>query len=74
MDLGYVTHATHMSSRLVYLVTSLSSDRKSLTITAPPNGKIYPPGPGWLYLVVGGIVSTGSQIMIGTGGNPPVSS
>ena len=72
MDLGYSTHATHMSSRLVYLTTKLTGT--TLTITAPPNGKIYPPGPGWLYLVIGGVPSTGSRIMIGTGGAPPQSS
>lgn len=74
MDLGYSTHATHMSARLVYLVSSLSSDQKTLTITAPPNGKVYPPGPGWVYLVVDGVVSVGQRTLVGTGGNPPVAS
>jgi hypothetical protein len=74
MDHGYSTHATHMSSRLVYLVASLSSDKTKLTITGPPNGKIYPPGPGWLYVVVGGVPSVGAQVVVGTGGNPPIAS
>src|SRR5271170_6358805 len=58
MDLGYVTHGVHANSRLVYLPASLSADQTILTITGPPNAKIWPPGPGWLYLVVGGVPST----------------
>ena len=74
MDLGFTTHATHSQGRLVWLVATLSSDAKTLTITAPPSGKIYPPGVGWLYLTVNGVVSAGTQIMVGSGGNPPVTS
>ena len=72
MDLGFSTHATHPSNRLVWLESKLSKDRTELTITAPPNGKIYPPGPGYLYLTVDDVSSEGKKIMIGSGGNPPV--
>ncbi|KAH8106824.1 copper radical oxidase [Cristinia sonorae] len=73
MDLGYVTHATHANSRHVTLGTSWSSDEKSsLSVVGPPNGNIYPPGPGWLYLVVDGVPSTGVKVMIGNGDSPPV--
>jgi hypothetical protein len=71
MDLGYVTHATHTNSRLVYLRCSLSDNLKIITVTGPPSGDVYPPGPGWLYLVVGDAVSKGIKIMVGDGADPP---
>ncbi|KAF8212550.1 hypothetical protein K438DRAFT_1958268 [Mycena galopus ATCC 62051] len=55
MDLGCVTHAVHANSRMVYLVATLTGT--SLTITGPPNGNVYPPGPGWLGVVVNGVPS-----------------
>jgi len=73
MDLGYVTHAIHANSRLVYLVVSLSSGNVgTLTITGPPNGNIYPPGPGWIYFVVNGVPSKGTKVMVGDGKGPDV--
>lgn len=72
IDLGFVTHSVHANSRLVKLVpTSLSSDGKTLTISSPPSPDIYPPGPGWLYLLVKGIPSEGKKVMVGDGSNPP---
>jgi hypothetical protein len=73
MDLGYVTHAIHANSRFVYLAASLStSDRKTLTITGPPNGNVYPPGPGWIYTVIDGVPSVGVKVMVGDGKGPVV--
>ncbi|PIL24258.1 hypothetical protein GSI_14011 [Ganoderma sinense ZZ0214-1] len=72
MDLGYVTHAVHASSRLVYLVFSLSSDRKTLTITGPPSGEVYPPGPGFIYVVVDDVPSEGVRLLVGDGKGPAV--
>ncbi|KAF8205560.1 glyoxal oxidase precursor [Mycena galopus ATCC 62051] len=69
MDLGYVTHAQHSNSRLVFLEHTLVGN--TLEITAPPNNNIYPPGPAWLFLVADGVYSEGVQIMVGDGGNPP---
>jgi len=70
MDLGYVTHAVHANSRLVHLACSVSGDM--MMVTGPPNGKIYPPGPGWLYIVADGIPSIGIEIMVGDGKGPTV--
>lgn len=68
-----MTHAVHANSRLVYLVASLStSDSKTITVTGPPNGNIYPPGPGWIYVVVNGVPSAGTKLMIGDGKGPAV--
>jgi hypothetical protein len=73
MDLGFSTHAAQMSQRLVHLVATLSSDRKSLTIQAPPNAKLYPPGPAFLYVLTNaGVPSFGHKTIIGTGASPPV--
>ncbi|KAA1469197.1 copper radical oxidase [Dentipellis sp. KUC8613] len=72
MDLGYVTHAVHANTRLVYLVASLSDDKQTLTVTGPPNGNVYPPGPGWIYVVADGVPSVGVKIMVGNGQSPPV--
>ena len=70
MDLGYVTHAVHANSRLVYLTSTLSDDKTTLTVAGPPNGNIYPPGPGFVYLVVDGVPSTGSRLLVGDGQSP----
>ena len=72
MDLGYVTHAVHANSRYVLLASSLAGDKTQLTIVGPPDGNIYPPGPGWLYVVVNGIPSKGVKVMIGDGKSPDV--
>ncbi|KAJ6630531.1 copper radical oxidase [Mycena sp. CBHHK59/15] len=72
MDFGYVTHAVHANSRLVYVAASLSEDGTELMVTGPPNGMVYPPGPGWLFLVVDGVPSEAHHMMIGDGRSPPV--
>ena len=70
MDLGYVTHTVHLNSRLVYL--EVSRDGNTLKVRSPPNGKVYPPGPGWLYVIVDGVCSKGTMVMVGGGRGPPV--
>jgi len=73
MDLGFQTHAVHMDQRLVFLTTALSANNTSVTVTAPPNGMVYPPGPAYLYLVTaGGVPSFGHRTLVGTGASPPV--
>ncbi|KAJ7272065.1 copper radical oxidase [Mycena haematopus] len=73
MDFGYVTHAVHANSRMVYLDATLSEDSPhELTITTPPNGMIYPPGPAWIVVVVDGIPSVAKQLIIGDGKSPEV--
>lgn len=71
MDLGFVTHGVHSNSRLVYLVNSVITDDE-ISVTGPPNGEIYPPGPGWIYAVVDGVPSVGVKVMVGSGEGPPV--
>jgi hypothetical protein len=71
IDLGYVTHANHANSRVVYLSVQ-SRQSGSLVVQGPPNGNVYPPGPGWLHVVVDGVPSEGIKTMIGDGRGPPV--
>ncbi|KAG6817321.1 hypothetical protein H0H87_010338 [Tephrocybe sp. NHM501043] len=72
IDLGFSTHAFHSSARLVFMHAVLAPNRKSITITTPPNNRVYPPGPGWIFLTVDGITGTGVQILLGNGRSPPV--
>ena len=72
MDFGFVTHAVHANSRIVYLVAKLEEDGYTLSVTGPPDRSKYPPGPGWLLVVVGDVPSTGKKIMVGNGEGPPV--
>jgi len=37
MDLGFITHSVHMDQKAVELVSTLSADRRTLTIVGPPN-------------------------------------
>lgn len=70
MDLGFVTHSVHANSRLVWLRHEAEGDVTRRRVTAPPDGQIYPPGPGWLFIVVDGVPSEGVQIMVGGGKDP----
>ncbi|KAF8637421.1 hypothetical protein AX17_002916 [Amanita inopinata Kibby_2008] len=70
MDLGFVTHATHSNSRFVYLKVTLQGE--TLEITGPPNGNIYPPGPGYVFIVINGVPSKAVKVMIGSGQAPSV--
>ncbi|KAJ7257666.1 glyoxal oxidase N-terminus-domain-containing protein [Mycena rebaudengoi] len=73
MDLGFATHGVHMDQRLVQLVCSLSADKRTLTVTAPPTNRVYPPGPAFLYIVTDtGAPSFGHKTLVGTGASPPV--
>jgi len=72
MDLGFITHGVHANSRLVYLSSSLIGGGQFLQITSPPRPAVYPPGPGWIYVVVDGVPSVGFQVMVGSGDGPPV--
>ncbi|KAJ7510137.1 copper radical oxidase [Mycena galericulata] len=72
MDFGFVTHAVHANSRLVYLEATPSADGAHLTITGPPNKMVYPPGPGWLFIVVAGVPSPAHPVMVGDGKGPEV--
>jgi len=68
MDLGFSTHSMHANSRLVVLDCSLYGT--TLTVTAPPDTGVYPPGPGYIFVIVDGIPSKADVTLIGDG-KPP---
>ncbi|GAA5961605.1 hypothetical protein JCM3765_002645 [Sporobolomyces pararoseus] len=72
MDIGYSTHGVHFSQRLVELVSTWNNSNK-LTIKGPATTGLFPPGPGWLYVLADDIPSEGKKVMVGTGVSPPVS-
>jgi len=71
MDFGFVSHSVHMNSRLVWLVVGMEGDVQELRVTSPPNEQIYPPGPGWFFVLINGIPSEGFKVMVGPR-EPPV--
>ncbi|KAJ6600566.1 glyoxal oxidase N-terminus-domain-containing protein [Mycena vulgaris] len=72
MDLGFSSHSFHSSSRLVWLEATLSHNHKLLEISSPPNNRVYPPGPAYIFLTVGDTTSAGIHVMVGSGASPPV--
>ncbi|KAF8511439.1 glyoxal oxidase N-terminus-domain-containing protein [Gautieria morchelliformis] len=73
MDFGFSTHGVQMGQRLVQLVATLATNHTSLTIQAPPNATIYPPGPAFLFVLTdAGVPSFAHKTIIGTGASPPV--
>src|SRR5205814_4304806 len=61
---GAVTHAFDMDQRLVGMAFSLA-DASNLTVTAPPNGNIAPPGFYLLFLVnSAGVPSIGKFVQL----------
>ncbi|KAF5342875.1 hypothetical protein D9758_016091 [Tetrapyrgos nigripes] len=73
IDLGFATHGVHMDHRFVQLESTLSDDGTTLTVTGPPSGTHYPPGPAYLYVVTNdGVPSVGHKTLVGTGNSPPV--
>lgn len=37
MDLGFITHSVHMDQKAVELVSTLSADRRTLSVVGPPS-------------------------------------
>jgi hypothetical protein len=68
MDFGFSTHAMHANTRLVYLDATLSGSK--LTVTAPPDAGVYPPGPGYIFVVVDNVPSKATNTLIGDGKSP----
>lgn len=72
MDLGFSSHAFHSSARLVFMQAVLAPNRRTITIRTPPNNRVYPPGPAYIFLTVDGVTSSGAHVLIGDGRAPPV--
>lgn len=59
-----VTHSIHMDARTVALVIGTAAGG-TLTLTAPPDATIAPPGYYMLFIMYGGVPSTASWIHVG---------
>lgn len=76
---GFTTHAMNMGQRFLQLNSTytVNSDGSiSLHVAqAPPNPNLFTPGPAFLYVVVNGIPSNGTYVIVGSGniGTQPVS-
>ena len=68
--LGITDHAFDQEQRLVGL--SFTTSAGALTVTAPPNGNIAPPGYYMLFLLnTNGVPSVAKFVKLGTGAPPP---
>ncbi|KAJ7449956.1 DUF1929-domain-containing protein [Mycena latifolia] len=68
---GWTTHAMNMGQRYMQLnnTFTVNSDA-SITLHVsqlPPNSNLFQPGPAWVYVVVNGIPSNGSSVIVGSG-------
>ncbi|KAF9451543.1 copper radical oxidase [Macrolepiota fuliginosa MF-IS2] len=68
---GFTTHAMNMGQRYLQLNNTYTVNQDS-TITlhvaqAPPNPFIFQPGPAFLYVVINGIPSNGTYVIVGNG-------
>jgi hypothetical protein len=68
---GFTTHAMNMGQRMVQLNNSYTvNDNGTITLhvsQAPPNANLLTPGPVFLYVVINGIPSTGTHLIVGSG-------
>ncbi|EGG12803.1 uncharacterized protein MELLADRAFT_23250, partial [Melampsora larici-populina 98AG31] len=67
MDFGFVTHGVHMNLRSVELKSYPASAPNEQIVQMPITAEVYPPGYGWIFVLVDGIASEGRRIMIGSG-------
>lgn len=68
---GFSTHTMNMGQRMVVLEMSHTGNADgSATLHVsqiPPNPAIMPPGPALVFVVVNGVPSVASQVMVGSG-------
>ncbi|KAJ7175744.1 DUF1929-domain-containing protein [Mycena filopes] len=68
---GWTTHAMNMGQRYMQLNNTYTVNKDgSITLhvsQAPPNANLFQPGPAWVYVVVNGIPSNGTSVLVGSG-------
>jgi hypothetical protein len=68
---GFSTHAMNMGQKALRLNTTYSvADSGTVTIHCsqmPPKANLFQPGPAFIYVVIDGVPSTGSMVIIGNG-------
>ncbi|KAJ7097790.1 DUF1929-domain-containing protein [Mycena belliarum] len=68
---GWTTHAMNMGQRYLQLNNTYTVN-KDASITfhvsqLPPNPNLFQPGPAWVHVVVNGVPSNGSSVIVGSG-------
>lgn len=64
---GFVTHAVHMSHRMLYLDIAdweAGNTQQEITVSMPPDRNLAPPGPYVVYVVVDGVPGLGQFVMV----------
>lgn len=64
---GFVTHAVHMSHRMLFLDTAgwrVGATQQEITVSTPPTSNVAPPGPYVVYVVVDGVPGVGQFVMV----------
>jgi len=68
---GFTTHAMNMGQRLLQLNNTYTVNNDGSYVLhvsqAPPNPNLLTPGPALLFVVVDGIPSNGTMVIVGTG-------
>ena len=68
---GFTTHAMNMGQRFLQLNNTYTVQDDGTIILhvaqAPPNPYVFQPGPAFLYVVIDGIPSNGSYVIVGNG-------
>jgi len=68
---GWTTHAMNMGQRYLQLnntyTVNSNGDIDLHVNQLPPNANLFQPGPAWVFVVVNGIPSNGTSVLVGTG-------
>ncbi|KAJ7139027.1 glyoxal oxidase N-terminus-domain-containing protein [Mycena epipterygia] len=68
---GWTTHAMNMGQRYLQLNNTYTvNNDSSITLhvaQAPPNPNLFQPGPAFIFVVVNGVPSNGTAVLVGSG-------
>ncbi|KAJ7510023.1 copper radical oxidase variant A [Mycena galericulata] len=68
---GWTTHAMNMGQRYMQLNNSYTVNSNGNIVLhvnqLPPNPNLFQPGPAWVYVVVNGVPSNGTSVLVGSG-------
>ena len=67
-----MTHSMHMGQRFIWL-DALALKDSTLVLTAPPDGKVAPPGPYLLFILCDGVPSNATFMFMADGAPTHVS-
>jgi hypothetical protein len=67
VDPGYHTHGVGVNQKLVELETTAWPSNGNIEFKTTPDGTYMAPGYAWLYVVIKGVPSTGTKVMVGDG-------